>query len=395
MKQDLYSCVDSLRTELTAMADEIFDNPEIGLAEFHASQLLTSWLESHGFDVERGVGGISTAFRASYHHGKGGPAIGLLCEYDALPGLGHACGHHMQGPSILGAAMALKSSGITQDFSVIVYGTPAEETEGGKIIMLRNGDCFRDIDVALMMHGSGETTTDVKSMALTKFTVTYHGKAAHSAIRPEEGRSSLDAMILAFQGVEFLREHVKDDVRIHYNITDSGGTGANTVPAKTSAQFYVRSYNRTYLGKVIERFEKVLQGAAMMTETTVDIVREKEVDNKIPSVRLNEIIMTNAREVNAPVIRPPREKTGSTDLGNVMQIMPGSCIRVAFVPEGSASHSQAYLDAGKTDKAHDAVIFGAKILAGTAYDLITTPGLMDEVKNDFLAAKEKLEREAK
>ena len=395
MKRKLYSCIDSLKSELVSIADEIFDNPEVGLTEHNASKLLTSCLEAKGFEVECGAGGIDTAFRASYHHGEGGPSIGLLCEYDALPGLGHACGHHMQGPSILGAALALKESKIPQSFSVVVYGTPAEETEGGKIIMLKNGDCFHDIDVALMMHGSGETTTDVKSMALTKFTVTYHGKAAHSAIRPEEGRSSLDAMILAFQGVEFLREHVKEDVRIHYNITDSGGTGANTVPAKTSAQFYVRSYNRAYLEKVIERFEKVLKGAAMMTETTVDILKQKEVDNKIPAIKLNEIIMSNAREVNAPVIRPPREKTGSTDLGNVMQLIPGSCIRVAFVPEGSASHSQAYLDAGKTEKAHDAIIFGAKILAGTAYDLITTPGLMDEVKNDFLMAKEKLEREVK
>ncbi|MBR1671947.1 MAG: M20 family metallopeptidase [Fretibacterium sp.] len=394
MKQRMYDAIDALKPELSAMSDDIYDHPEVGLAEHHASELLCAWLEKRGFSVERGVGGLPTAFRATFHHGTGGRSIGLLCEYDALPGLGHACGHQMQGPCILGAAAALKDSGIEQAFSVVVYGTPAEETVSGKALMLQDGGCFHDIDVALMMHGSGETTTDIKSMALTRFIVTYHGKAAHSAIRPEEGRSSLDAMILAFQGTEFLREHVREDTRIHYNILDGGGTEANVVPAKTAAQFYVRSYNRAYLKNVIERFEKVLRGAAMMTETEVEINREKDIDNKIPALKLNDVIMENARAVGAPVIRPPRQKTGSTDLGNVMQIMPGSCIRVAFVPEGSPSHSQAYLEAGKTEKAHDAIIYGAKILAGTAADLITRPGLMDSIWQEFRDSKAKLEREA-
>lgn len=394
MKERMNRLIDSLRPELSRMSDDIYDHPEVGLTERHASRLLTAWLEGRGFAVERGVGGLETAFRAVWRQGEGGPRIGLLCEYDALPAQGHACGHQMQGPCILGAAAALKDGGIEAPFSVVVYGTPAEETVSGKVLMLKHGDCFNDIDVALMMHGSGETTTDVKSMALTSFTVTYHGRAAHAAIRPEEGRSSLDAMILAFQGVEFLREHVKEDVRMHYNLTDGGGTGANTVPALTRAQFYVRSYNRAVLRAVIERFKKVLQGAAMMTETELELDEGKSIDNKIPALKLNEVILENARAVGAPVIRPPRQKTGSTDLGNVMQVMPGSCIRVAFVPEGTASHSQAYLDAGKTESAHDAVVFGAKILAGTAEDLIVTPGLLDEIREEFRSNKAALEAEA-
>lgn len=199
LKERMNRFIDSLRPELSRMSDDIYDHPEVGLTERHASQLLTAWLEERGFAVERGVGGLETAFRAVWRQGEGGPRIGLLCEYDALPAQGHACGHQMQGPCILGAATALKDGGIKAPFSVVVYGTPAEETVSGKVLMLKHGDCFHDIDVALMMHGSGETTTDVKSMALTSFTVTYHGRAAHAAIRPEEGRSSLDAMILAFQ----------------------------------------------------------------------------------------------------------------------------------------------------------------------------------------------------
>ena len=395
MKEKMFALIDALKPELSAMSDDIYDHPEVGLTEVHASALLTEWLEKRGFAVERGVGGLPTAFRAVYRRGEGGPRIGLLCEYDALPALGHACGHQMQGPCILAAAAALKDSGLPGPFSVVVYGTPAEETEGGKILMLKNGDCFHDIDVALMMHGSGETTTDVKSMALTNFFVAYRGTAAHAAIKPELGRSSLDAMSLAFHGVECLREHVKEDTRIHYNVTDGGGTGANTVPAFTKAQFYVRSYNRAYLESVIARFLKVLHGAAMMTETEVEIERRKDVDNKIPALKLNDVIMENARAANAPVIRPPRQKTGSTDLGNVMQLMPGSCIRVAFVPEGSPSHSQAYLDAGKTETAHGAIVTGAKVLAATAADLISVPGLLDEIKKEFATRKAQLEAESR
>lgn len=393
LKSKMYDLIDSLKAELSAMSDDFFDHPEVGLTEKHASSVLTAWLEAHGFAVERGVGGLGTAFRATYHRGKGGPRIGLLCEYDALPSLGHACGHQMQGPCIIAAAAALKASDLPGPFSVVVYGTPAEETVSGKALMIKHGDCFKDIDVALMMHGSGETTTDVKSMAMSKFEVIYHGKAAHSAIRPEQGRSSLDAMSLAFHGVELLREHVKEDTRMHYNVVSGGGTGANTVPSYTSAEFYVRSYNRVYLESVIERFLKVLRGAAMMTETEVEINRRKDIDNKIPAIRLNEVIMENAAAVNAPVIRPPRQKTGSTDLGNVMQLMPGSCIRVAFVPEGSASHSQAYLDAGKSEAAHSAIVTGAKILAGTGADLVTRKGLLDEIREEFKERKAQFDAE--
>lgn len=393
LKQGMYDFIDSLKPELSAMSDDIYDNPEVGLTEKHASSVLTSWLSYHGFDVELGVGGLQTAFRAAYHRGQGGPRIGLLCEYDALPGLGHACGHQMQGPCIIASAAALKESDLTAPFSVVVYGTPAEETLGGKVLMIKHGDCFKDIDVALMMHGSGETTTDVKSMALSDFEVIYHGKGAHSAIKPELGRSSLDAMSLAFHGVELLREHVKEDTRMHYNIISGGGTGANIVPSYTSAEFCVRSYNRAYLDSVIDRLLKVLNGAAMMTETEVEIKCKNSLDNKIPALKLNDVIMENAKNVNAPVIRPPRQKTGSTDLGNVMQLMPGSCIRVAFVPEGSASHSQAYLDAGKSEAAHSAIVTGAKILAGTSADLITKKGLLEEIKEEFKTRKAQFDAE--
>ncbi len=390
LKEVMFREIDEIRNEMTAMADDIFDHPEIGMEEFHAQKVLTDWLEKEGFQVERGVVGVETAFKAVYSHGTGGPNIGLLCEYDALPGIGHACGHHMQGPSILAAAKALKDADIKEPYTITVYGTPAEESVSGKIRMIQNGCTFEELDVALMMHGGPATQVDVKSLANSKYKVIFHGVSSHAAIRPEKGRSALDGLILAFQGIEFLREHVNSDVKIHYTVVNCGGTPANVVPAYAEASVYVRSYNRAYLDTVCRRFEKVLKGAAMMTETEVEIVEEKKVDNKIPVLTLNDLVMKQAEELHAPQLAPAREKTGSTDFGNVMRRVPGTCARIAFVDPGAAAHSQEYIAAGKTDAAHDAVVYGAKILAGTALELIEDPELLNRVKTEF---KENLAKE--
>ena len=289
----------------------------------------------------------------------------------------------------------MKEADLDQAYTITVYGTPAEESISGKIQMIRNGCDFTDLDVAFMMHGGPNTQVDVKSLANSKYKVIYHGTSAHAALRPEKGRSALDGLILAFQGVEFLREHVASDVKIHYTVTNCGGTPANVVPAYAEASFYVRSYNRAYLDTVCTRFEKILQGAAMMTETEVEIIREKEVDNKIPVIRLNDLVMKQAEEIGAPRIAPPRAQTGSTDFGNVMRRVPGTCARIAFVPEGSTAHSQAYLDAGKTAEAHDAILYGAKILAGAAYELIVEPALLADIKEEFRTNLEKENQAAK
>lgn len=390
MKQKILDRVDKLKDELINLGDFIFDNPEIGLEEFKSSKKIVDILKSNGFEVEMGIGGFETAFKATYEVGNFGPSIGLLCEYDALEGMGHGCAHHLQGPSIIGAALSLKEILKEKNYKIVVYGTPAEETIGAKVKMLQEG-CFQDIDVALMMHGAPDTTTDVKSLALSNFTIKFHGVSSHAALAPEKGRSALDGLILLFQGIEFLREHMREDVKIHYTITNAGGP-ANVVPKYAEAKVSIRSYDRFYLNHIIERFSKVVQGASLMTETEYEIIETKRLNNKIPVLELNQILMDNAKLVNAPRLSPPREKTGSTDFGNVMYQVPGSCIRVAFVPKGTSSHSEEFLCAGKSEEAHDAIIFGAKTLAGTAYDLIQNEELFRKVKEEFKANKEKSEK---
>lgn len=253
--------------------------------------------------------------------------------------------------------------------------------------MMKNG-CFNDIDIALMMHLGPETCVDVKSLALKKYKITFNGRAAHAAIKPEDGRSALDALLLSFQGIEFMREHVRDDTRMHYTVLDSGGA-ANAVPSKAVGQFYIRSYSADYLEHINKRFINVIKGAAMMTDTSVDIDLEKEVFAKIPVLSLNDIVMENAEEINVPEINAPREKTGSTDFGNVMYNVPGTAIRVHFVPLGTSSHSEEYLKNGKSEKAYEAIIYSAKIIAGTIYDLLTKDGLLENVKKEFKSNLEK------
>lgn len=387
MKEKLYGLVEAQADRLLSMADQIFDNPEYDGEEFFASGLLEDYLEENGFAVERGLKDWPTAFRATWKQGEGGPRIGLLCEYDALRNLGHGCGHHMQGPCICGTAVALKNAGIGKPFELVVYGTPAEESLSAKVTMWENG-CFRDIDVALMMHGGPDTCVDEKSLALSNYTITFHGKGAHAALAPDQGRSALDALLLCFNGVEFLREHVREDTRMHYTIAEYPGP-CNVVPSKAVANISLRSYSREVLKDVCRRFEQIVQGAALMADVTCEIQREKNLDNKVPCYSLNEVIMKNAEACGAPGIGPVRKKTGSTDFGNVTNHMPGSCIRVQFVPTGTSSHSQAFVDAGKTEAGHNALLYGAKILSTTALDLIETDGLMDKLWADFEEAKKK------
>lgn len=387
MKEVLFQAVDNQKERLTAMADQIFDNPEYEGEEVMASALLADYLTENGFQVEMGVGGFKTAFRGEYHHGEGGPVIGILCEYDALRGLGHGCGHHMQGPACLGAAVALKNMDTEKPFQLVVYGTPAEETLGSKCDMLKAG-CFKELDVAFMMHGAPNTCTDVKCLAQNSFEVTFKGKRAHAALAPEKGRSAFDALLIAFQGVEFLREHVPDDVRMHYTVSQLPGP-ANVVPVKAVGDFSIRSFSKNTLEDVTARFLDIVKGAALIGGVEYELEQGKTFFNKIPVLALNDLLMKNAELAGAPQLAPPREKTGSTDFGNVMYEIPGSCIRVAFVPEGTASHSQEFVDAGKSEAAHNCVIYGAKAIAGASYDLIVTDGLLEKVKEEFAESKKK------
>ncbi|MCQ4817185.1 amidohydrolase [[Eubacterium] rectale] len=395
LKKLLGEVIEMHRAELCKMADLIYDFAEKSAEEYKSMELLTDYLQNEGFTVERGIA-LDTAFRATWDNCRAAvddeekntaPVLGILVEYDALEDIGHACGHHMQGPAGIGAAIAIKDVMKDYPFKLVIYGTPAEETLGGKIVMLDAG-YMKELDLALMSHGSPNTSVDEKCMALENFVVTFHGVKSHAAISPDEGRSALDAALLSFHAIEMLREHVKDDTRMHYTIRNAGGP-PNVVPDLTVAEYTLRSYSTSYLNTVVERFYNILKGAALMTDTTYDIQRDLPFKSKIVCHSVNDLLMKNAAYEKAPSIAAPRKKTGSTDFGNVLYEIPGSCIRIAFTKPDAQPHSQEYLEAGKTDKAHDAICYAAKIMADTFCDVITTPGLLTQIKEEFYAAKQK------
>lgn len=395
LKKLLGEVIEMHRAELCKMADLIYDFAEKSAEEYKSMELLTDYLQNEGFTVERGIA-LDTAFRATWDNCRAAvddeekntaPVLGILVEYDALEDIGHACGHHMQGPAGIGAAIAIKEVMKDYPFKLVIYGTPAEETLGGKIVMLDAG-YMKELDLALMSHGSPNTSVDEKCMAMENFVVTFHGVKSHAAISPDEGRSALDAALLSFHAIEMLREHVKDDTRMHYTIRNAGGP-PNVVPDLTVAEYTLRSYSTSYLNTVVERFYNILKGAALMTDTTYDIQRDLPFKSKIVCHSVNDLLMKNAAYEKAPSIAAPRKKTGSTDFGNVLYEIPGSCIRIAFTKPDAQPHSQEYLEAGKTDKAHDAICYAAKIMADTFCDVITTPGLLTQIKEEFYAAKQK------
>lgn len=389
-RSTILETVERLREKACAVSDAIFDHPEVGRTERFACEQLTAFLEAEGFQVERGVGGLETAFRAVWQNGEGGPAIGFACEYDALNQLGHGCGHHMQGPAVISAAAALKTAAGEEPFRIVVYGTPDEEYGNGKIEMLEKG-CFRDLDFVLMTHLGPNTTVDLKSLAQRIYIAEYHGQAAHAAVKPEAGRSAVDAMLLSLHGLEMLREHVRDDVRMHYSILETS-PNSNTVPAYAKIEYNLRANSSGYLDHVCRRFEKVMEGAAIMTETTVDYRVTADCKSKIPMHTLTGVLMKHARELDAPQMIPFRERTGTTDAGNLMRVVPGANIRVACVPEGTSLHSQTVVDAGKSQALHDGLALSAKIMALTGADLICDGELRRKIRAEFeqnLTANEK------
>lgn len=382
-KKQLWNLVDSQEENLFSMACQIFDNPESWGKETFAADLLAKALEAAGFAVEMGVGGEATAFRATWQNGQGGPNLGILGEYDALLGIGHACGHHLQTPAAIGAAVAVKDAfaGSPYPFTLTVYGTPAEESYGGKITMAEKG-CFRELDIALASHATRmDAFAGGTSMALDSYQVTYHGKAAHASGIPWDGRSAGDAMFLSFNGIEHMREHVKDGTRMHYTIPEALGP-SNVVPDKAVARYTLRSKDTAYLREVSAWFLDVVKGACLMTQTTADIKQFPRFAARKRNVLLSDLAKDNFDLLGIPVCSELiRDSGGSTDFGNVSAIVPSALVYLPYV--NAPGHSQQWVEAGKSEDAKRCMMQSAKTMAGMLFDLIQNPDLVTQAKEEF------------
>lgn len=382
--------IDKIKDRIIWMADTIHDNPEIGHQEFKAAEILTSALKENGFDVKQGVAGMETAFAATMKGGAERPVIGLLCEYDALIGLGHACGHNLIGAGSVGAAIALSKVMPEINGTLMVFGTPAEEggvdNAGGKCLMVEE---FRKTDACLIWHpGTRNAASRQRSMAREAIQFEFFGKAAHAGAAPWAGVNALNAVMIMFRCIDALRQHVKPDVRLH-GFIEKGGDAANIVPDHTIAKYYVRAADINYMEEVSERVKNCAKAAALATGTEVKFWNYANTyANTIPNNTLADAIENNLRSLGVEV--HPREARlggGSTDVGNVSQVTPITSLGVSIGPETISAHTVEFREAAKSKEGHEAAVTAAKTLALTALDLFMKPGLLEKVREEWEKAK--------
>jgi len=386
LKQRVIATIDALRDDLINISTTLHAHPEIAFQEFQAAALLCQTLEAHGFTVERGVGGLETAFRAATRGTGDGPTIAILAEYDALPELGHACGHNIIAASALGAGIAVRAALEQLPGRVLVIGTPAEEGGGGKLILLEQG-VFADVDAAMMVHPASYTMTARPSLASNRLTIEFTGKAAHAAAAPEDGINALEAVLLTFNNVNALRLHLKPDARVHGIITH-GGTAANIIPDYAAAEFSVRAAQQSYAQEVLQRVVQCAEAGGMATGAQLKYTIKPGYAEIIPNPTLSRLFTENWRAIGVEVHDPrPNERMGSTDMGNVSQALPALHPYIAIAPDGTGGHTLEFLAAAISPAGHEALLNAAKAMAMTTIDLLSSPELLQQVKQDFAASK--------
>lgn len=379
MKEKLYEIVDQLGEELDAISEYVFCHPELGNEEFESSKYLVETLRKHGFTVEYPYCGLETAFRAEYKCGEGkGPKVAFLPEYDALPGYGpnknqnaHACGHNWIAANALGCAIALSKASDAFDGTIVVIGTPAEETTGGKCDLVDRG-AFADIDAAIQMHLGSETIINVTTLAMDSLEFHYAGRAAHAACYPEDGINALDAVNLMFAGVNALRQHMKSDARVAGIITE-GGAACNIVPDSATCRYYIRAKERSYLLQLTEKIINCAKGAALMTGAELSYHNfENSFDNLIYHEGLRASLRANLEALGVTGFADDNtEASGSSDIGNVSQVCPTVYCEIdAGAPENVYVHHEDMLPYVHGELAKDTLRKATKAMAATAAEVL-------------------------
>ncbi len=383
MKETVLAAIEAEREHFAAISIEIGENPELGHEEYRASALLVQELKKHNFIVETGTAGLPTAFMGVYDSGKPGPSIAFLAEYDALAGLGHACGHNLIGTMSIAAAIGTSKVLQQTGGKLYVYGTPAEETRGGKVTMAEQG-LFSHLDVALMAHPYMHYEKSGSSLAMDAIQFEFFGKAAHAAAAPHEGINALDAVIQTFNAINALRQQVTSDVRIH-GIIAKGGEAANIIPDYAVAQFYVRAKTRKGCDTLVKRVVACAEAAAMATGTKlVTSNYEFSYDELVTNESLSQVFSENLTSLGVdPVEIHEKSEGGSSDIGNVSIQIPVIHPYFKICDEPYACHTNEFREAALSEQGRDGMILAAKALALTAYDLLTKPDVLDKIKQEF------------
>lgn len=365
------------------IASEIHAKPEVSNYEFFACERLSNQLIEEGFDVKVDVAGHRTAFDARYKSDKPGPTVAFLAEYDALPGIGHACGHNLFGATSSLAAASLKQVIDEIGGEIRVYGTPGEEGgENGssKGSFVREG-FLDDVDFALCAHPGYEHTLTGPSLANDPVDVEFFGKAAHAAAQPWEGINALDGIISVYNNINALREHLPTDVRIHGVITN-GGEAANVVPEYASARFYLRALTRTTLNSVYEKFESIVKASALATGATYKFgLFQNSVDNMVTTPLFDQVYQGVLESIGEKLSDGPSALVGgSTDVGNISQVVPTIQPSISISDEPIIAHSIGFKAASISDKGLASIELGANTLALTALEILSKPELLHQIK---------------
>ena len=390
IKKRAYEIENELGKEIEEVCDFIFNNPEIGEEEYISSKYLVDKIKEYGFDTTYPYCNIDTAFRAELGDNDG-PTIAFLAEYDALPGYGenkepaHACGHNWIAASTLGACIVL--SKLKEDFKgkIVLIGTPAEETTGGKCDLVKAG-AFDDIDVCYQMHIEAFNNINCKALAIDSIEFSFKGVAAHAASHPHMGVNALDAVQLTFAGINALRQHVKSDVRIH-GIVSNGGEAPNIVPEKASCKFYIRASERSYLDEVTKKVINCAKGAEVMTGAKLSYrYFENSFDNIVNNKALQDITKNNLIEVGITDILEGKDgPVGSTDIGNVSQVCPTMYTEIALdINPMVYVHEKEFLNYANSKEAYDKLHKSVKAMVGCALDIYLEDDLLNEIKKNHL-----------
>ena len=386
LKDAIGRAVDGLADELESLSRRIHTNPELGYQEVKASGWLSDFLTAKGFKVEKGVAGVETAYRATIETGEG-PTIAILCEYDALPGLGHACGHNVIATSGAGAGAALAAvRGQLPKGRIQVIGTPAEEGGGGKMKLIEGG-VFTDVDCAMMIHGLDRTILHADLLGIVRVNFDFTGKAAHASADPWQGVNALDAVIQTFNAISALRQQVRPDVRIHGIITN-GGQAPNIIPEAASATFYVRAATLDYMWEVYKKVVACAEGAARATGAQL---RTVQVPTVYEPLKRNETLLgafkVNLERLGDTPEPPDPSRLGSSDIGNVSQVIPAIQPYIKIAEAGTPIHSRAFAEAAVKPLARRGLVTAAKTMAMTTADLLADPALVRRAKDEFAASK--------
>jgi len=381
-KQQIIKELDRHIDDLWGISVALFNEPEIGFKEHKAFERLTQSLKAYGYTIESGIGGLDTAFRASYGEDTN-PRIAILAEYDALVGLGHACGHNLIAAAAVGAGMAMAAIKPKIKGQIQVIGTPAEEGGGGKIL-LANAGIFDFVDATMMFHPASKNLVLRPSLASAKLKIEFFGKASHAAAAPEEGINALDAMILTFNNINALRQTFGPKDRVA-GVILKGGEAANIIPAHTMADFSIRNLTATGRDVLMDRVIACAQSAAQTVGCRLEYKVTPGYKEIIPNKIIANLFKANLEILGRVVSDPdPNERMGSTDIGDISHLVPSIHPYLAIAPENIAGHTLEFKEYCISDAGKSAMLDAAKALAMTAVDLLNDPGLILKAKDELL-----------